>query len=153
MVGNNANLSRIIIYSSVLIFLIKIHYEKIFDSKDYKDFFIFLLSKLKMKENLYLFISDIIENHLHKVILFSASTAVISMFRFRLASLITVIIYSALLIPYFFIKKDIFKFDFYHISQEFLLLIGSIVSIPVLELTLSYNKKDVGNQKEKLKIA
>jgi len=75
-----------------------------------------------------------IQLYLEEIILFTGFSCVLSMFGLKLFSVITCLFYGLLAVSNFMIKKQIFTFNFYHISQEFLLIIAPVILVPLVEL-------------------
>jgi len=145
-------LFRFLIYSSILIFVIKIYNEKIYKSKDYIDLFKFFVSKIPLNHDFSKKINFYLEEHLERIILVTGVSSLFSIFGMRIFSLITFFLYGVLAISNFLITKEIFNFNFYHISQEFLLKLGPLFLIPLIELNLVFSQQTL-EQKSSKKIA
>ena len=147
-------LFKFLIYFSILLFVIKIYHEKIYESKEYKDLLKFYASKIPFSEEHINILQLFIQSYLKEIILFSGFSCVLSMFGLKPFSLITCFLYGLLAVSNFMIKKDIFTFNFYHISQEFLLVIAPVVLIPLTELNImcrtnsNYDDKKEKNNKK-----
>lgn len=132
-------LFRFLIFSSILIFVTKIYFDKVYLSQDYIDALKFFLNKIPLNKDLNSKIEFCVQNHLEKLILFTGLSTILSIFGMKLFSFITCLLYGILAITNYLITKEIFSFDFYHLSQEFLLLIAPLILIPLIEINLIFD--------------
>jgi len=134
---------RLILFSSILIFITKIYFERVFESKEYIDGLNFFLNKISLNKDLKSKIEICIHEHLEKIILFTGFSCILSILEVKIFSYITSILYGVLAITNFIISKEIFRFDFNHLTQEFLIIIAPLILIPISELNLILSQNDL----------
>lgn len=134
---------KFFIYSSIIVFLIKLYSEKIYESNQYKDSLKFYVSKIPMKEENIQNLNYLLDSYLEEIILFTGFSCILSIFGSKIFSIIACLIYLFLSITNYMIQNKIFTFNFYHISQEFLLLCAPSILIPLTELNLFFSKNVV----------
>ncbi len=147
-------IKRIFIYFSITIFSIKLLLEKNYENEDYKDLLKFFLGKLNLhkflnENNIYgyfiKFLYILIDSKIKEIIITLSLLSILAILGYKLASIFTYLLYFILAFSNYLITKEIFKFNFYNLTQEFLLYLVPLFIIPIFEIKIYLQNSEIYN--------